>query len=440
MRLFNNILLISLVFYLTPGLTQSIFDAAVSGEEGSGDSKSLSYEFNGYVRANSYAGRDESTKEAELKKAGGELAIKTLVKKEGFGSGFAEFRVNKGYLSGSEVENIKLREAYVSLYKGALDLKLGEQIVVWGKADGMNPTNNITPMDMTVFSPVEDDVRVSNFLARGYINLLPFRLELIWVPSYRASTSQTPTLSSAITIGSSDYPDNAIKNQSYASKLHLEGEKFDSSVSYYDGYSTTPSLTLQSVTTTPSLAITVGRKTYRQRVYGADFSTSILSPYGLRGEIAYKVPEDAGDFDYTPHKELFYVLGVDKEFLRGDLSIILQYMGKRVFDWIKLDASTTDGLIRSKNRLIWGQSDENMHGVSLRPEYKMLNETLRAEIFLLWNFSAEGGVIKPKLTYDIADDMSTSAGGIVYVGDDDTSYGFLKDKLSAGFVDLKVSF
>ncbi|MBI3605573.1 MAG: hypothetical protein HY202_06050 [Nitrospirae bacterium] len=36
---------------------------------------------------------------------------------------------------------------------------VGKQIVVWGRADGINPTDNLTPHDFTVLLPFEDDQR-----------------------------------------------------------------------------------------------------------------------------------------------------------------------------------------------------------------------------------------------------------------------------------------
>jgi hypothetical protein len=38
-------------------------------------------------------------------------------------------------------------------------LRIGEQIIAWGRADGINPTDNLTPRDFVVLLPPEEDQR-----------------------------------------------------------------------------------------------------------------------------------------------------------------------------------------------------------------------------------------------------------------------------------------
>src|SRR5688572_7912189 len=52
-----------------------------------------------------------------------------------------------------------LREAFVDLRFGHLDLRVGRQIFAWGRADGVNPTDNLTGEDLTLLAPDDDDRR-----------------------------------------------------------------------------------------------------------------------------------------------------------------------------------------------------------------------------------------------------------------------------------------
>src|ERR1041384_126015 len=52
-----------------------------------------------------------------------------------------------------------LRELYLDLPLGPFDLRLGKQIVVWGGAGGMNPTDSISPRDRTLLAPDDADTR-----------------------------------------------------------------------------------------------------------------------------------------------------------------------------------------------------------------------------------------------------------------------------------------
>jgi hypothetical protein len=97
----------------------------------------------------------------------GELALQLRTVKSAFGDGFAEARVRYG-LQGNDLGTfVDLREAYVNAYVGPVDLRLGKQIIVWGRADALNPTNNLTPVDFRIRSPLEDDIRLGNVGARA---------------------------------------------------------------------------------------------------------------------------------------------------------------------------------------------------------------------------------------------------------------------------------
>ena len=52
-----------------------------------------------------------------------------------------------------------LLEGYVTAHFTKADLRIGKQIVAWGRADGINPTDNLTPHDFTVLLPFEEDQR-----------------------------------------------------------------------------------------------------------------------------------------------------------------------------------------------------------------------------------------------------------------------------------------
>lgn len=53
----------------------------------------------------------------------------------------------------------RLQEAYVDLYLPALDLRLGQQVVAWGTADGFNPTDVVNPRRAGLDSLLEGQIR-----------------------------------------------------------------------------------------------------------------------------------------------------------------------------------------------------------------------------------------------------------------------------------------
>jgi len=133
-----------------------------AGEPAAAPVQQLPVDLGGYVRSTFFAGKVPDRSSGDIKAAYGELALQLRTKRESYGQGLAELRFRHGFAGYDPGLSVDLREGYVSLYLGALDLRLGQQIVVWGRADAFNPTNNLTPIDLGVRSPIEDDRRLGN--------------------------------------------------------------------------------------------------------------------------------------------------------------------------------------------------------------------------------------------------------------------------------------
>lgn len=67
------------------------------------------------------------------------------------------------------------REVYVDFSYNEWDVRIGQQIFQWGRADGYNPTNCLSPQDLSVYSPDYDDKRMGRLAARITYNFYPLR-------------------------------------------------------------------------------------------------------------------------------------------------------------------------------------------------------------------------------------------------------------------------
>jgi hypothetical protein len=325
--------LLFILFLSTAVLGQGLFEEA----EGSQDQEKA-FELNGYMRSTLYLGEVPESNQGEIKSGYGEFSLKLKASKASFGSAFTEVRFRKGYEFNDYVTEFTVREAYVNAYLGPFDFRIGHQIVAWGRADGINPTDNITPKNMLVRSPDEDDRREANFLLRTFFNAHPVRIELIWVPFFRSSVVPTNLIPfpSGISLADPDYPDASLKNGAVAAKLNLELAALDFSFSYFNGHYPFAGISY-SFPDPLSPALDIFLKSFRVNVLGADFSTTV-GGFGLRGEAGYTIPY--GDYQYhvhVPNPDLHYILGVDKEF-SGGFSIIFQYIGRTVLDFTPLVA------------------------------------------------------------------------------------------------------
>jgi hypothetical protein len=422
--------------------SQGLFEQAAGGDEGK------PYELNGYLRGTLFVGKAAETDDAEIKSGYGEAALKLRLRKQGFGDAFAEFRFRHGHEFQKRISEIDIREAYVNAYIGPFDFRIGHQIVAWGRADGWNPTDNITPKNMLIRSADEDDRRLANFLIRSSYTTHPFRLEAIWVPAYRPSYIPTDLIasSSGINLVEPDYPDMRLKNGAFALRINMELPSLDGSISYFNGHNPAPGITADFASIVlPNRDLDIFPKSYRLHVVGADFSTVVAGSWGLRGEVAFRQPnQDYEKNVHIPNPDLQYVVGIERELVRN-FSLILQYIGRYVFDFRKLEVPENPlefprFKIELKNRLIAFQQYEVSHSLSGRAVWELMNELLSLEVFGQVNFTSKEAMVRPKMTYDIADALTFTLGAELYSGPEDTLFDLVGTALSAVFVELKASF
>ena len=214
----------------------------------------------------------------------GELSLQLRTAKSACGDGFAEARLRYGLQGDQQGTFVDLREAYVNAYLGPFDLRLGKQIIVWGRADVLNPTNNLTPGRLPHPLAASRTTAASATSARAPSCVsAPVRLEGVWMPTYRRHRAAAGRPAPVRGFGPPRFPiagHSATASSPAAS--HLELAAFEMSVSYLHGYAPLPGLTL--ATASPSTWSTrrspVSRTAYKQQVVGFDFSTAL----GERGD------------------------------------------------------------------------------------------------------------------------------------------------------------
>jgi hypothetical protein len=447
--------------------------AAPSPSAGPAPSAAGPFTLTGYMRGDLFAGKVSGQDAAELKAGYGELDLTLRTAKETYGDGFAEARIRYGLQAdGLQATVVDLREAYVNAYLGPLDLRIGQQIIVWGRADALNPTNNLTPLDFRIHSPIEDDIRIGNAGARAFLRFAPFRLEGVWMPLYLPTELPAVSLPQYVSYGAPLFPSLSLKDGTEAVRLHLELPAIELSVSYLHGFAPLPCLSSTGITltaaadgtpsaTTPP-SILVSRTAYEQQVLGFDFSTSLGEAATLRGEAAYRRPYNWGVSadHHIAYPDLQYTIGADHTF--GSLSIIVQYLGRYVFDWQKqsgpmmvLDPSVlpteamanlkfvsdiVNSTLAKQNQILFSQTAQIQHLATLRFEWLGLHETLSLSSLVLYNFTTHELLVTPRIGYRLSDAMTAYVGAQVFYGPTDTLFGIIDAQLSAGYAELRYTF
>ena len=317
------------------------------------------------------------------------------------------------------------------------DLSVGKQIITWGRADGVNPTDNLSPKNYTLLLPEESDRKTGvTSLKYDYYFSPELTATLFYSPFFEPNkvTFAFPSF-----IQPTEHkPAYNIENSEAAFRLNKIGSDLDWSISYFNGFDLTPEVRYLGTNGGKRL---IEITNHRIQVFGADFAKN-YGRYGFRGEAAYMLTEDMdGNYPYIKNPNLYAVIGGDRTFIET-LNINLQFIGRYVFKYLDVEKiqNQAERAIYIKNATFSGELDELQYSMSGRVDYKLFNETLDMETFGVWNFNRNDYFIRPIVRYAFTDSWKGIIGGEFYEGDENrTFFGFLK-KNNTIFVELKYGF
>jgi hypothetical protein len=328
----------------------------------------------------------------------------------------------------------ELREGYAQVTLGKLDLRAGRQVIVWGRADKVNPTDAWSTRDLTLLAPNDEDQRLGVTSLQATWNAGAYRAMALWQPEWRDPVLPLPPLPARLSLRNVAPADPA---QQLGVKLDHSGEGLDWSISYAHSIDRTPDLAVLSPKP-PGLALGL---VYRPiNVLGADAAVPV-GRFGLRGEVAYTRTQDHDGTDpLTKNRNLFVVLGIERTF-EGELNINAQYLYRRTFDFIPPSSLSNPNtrLLAEQVDLAGNQLATDMHGASLRINYKAWNETLESEVAAAVWFKNGDSAIRPKVTYAFTDHLKGIVGGEIYHGPPQSFFGRLS-RTSTAYAEFQISF
>ncbi|MBX9839279.1 MAG: hypothetical protein K2X69_13320 [Silvanigrellaceae bacterium] len=144
---------------------------------------------------------------------------------------------------GNKINNIIFREVYIDNTLGDFDFRNGRQIIVWGRADKINPTDNLSVKNYKKLFTNDDDQRLGVFSSKTVFNLNGFRLIGVWIPEWISPVYPIKS-KPGITLNSKS-PSNP--ETQFALKIDKSNGDIDFSFSYFNGFSKVPNLTLSSM-------------------------------------------------------------------------------------------------------------------------------------------------------------------------------------------------
>ncbi len=350
---------------------------------------------------------------------------------------------------------MELKEAYAGFSKNWFEINIGNQIVSWGRADGFNPTNNITPNNYFLLTYEPDDQKMSNFLIQTKFNLSPsFNFEIIAIPFYLPSIYKYElfNIQEGVNYLPIETPEVNLENGSLAGKFNVEHPFIGFSASYFTGFDPYYGFGIKDFTLSP-LQINYYPKPYHKQTFGFDFTLPVKS-WILRCELAYNKTEDYKENMHIPNPDLYYVAGLEKSVF--ETTVILQYIGKYTFHFEELSKPTLGGFTPEDfyqygmemipyestiyNRKIFNQQEETNHAAMLSLNRSFFYETLSSELSGYYNFTSEEYLVRGQIKWNIADNITANLGAHFMFGPDNSIYNMSGKVINGVFTGLEVNF
>jgi len=339
----------------------------------------------------------------------------------------------------SDDADFRLFDAYVNLNGKWANLKLGNQIVRWGKADGFSPLDNLNPED---FRDGVGGRREDRKLQIPMVNLeifaAGFTLQGIYIPYFFESKYDIRETDWALLdhyeaqIGSvrviEENPENTFENGEGGARLSSTIGRVDYAFSYYYG--------LEDVGTLDTLAVPQGfDPTFsdrvirdlvqfanttdqpirllhdRQQIVGFEFETT-ASVFGVRGDAAYtdRVSFITEQLQRVRKPVFQYVVGAD---YNGPASVYLNVQfGQAFID----DFDDTILLARE-----WSSS------VSGTISKGFINDDFKLEFRWYYDFDGDGTLYNPRFIIDYWQNVTIELGAEIFNGTDVNALGFYRD-------------
>lgn len=353
---------------------------------------------------------------------------------------------------------LEFREAYLDLYQFGLenlDLRIGRQIIKWGTADALNPTNNLSPDDL------EDIYNFGAQLGTNAVNATYYlgdaSLNVAYIPVFTPATLPSGDFAQAFA-GQLEVPEGLVlrsfedtiilpeskmsTSSQYAARFSTSLRGHDISISYFNGRDDLPLLNKMDISPVDAMGtidITTELVYPEIQVIGADYAGSIRD-IGLWAEGALFIPEkiDLVSTIPTPFGTLVdtsvalsddpylrFVVGGDYTF-KGGFYVNTQYM---------------HGFLHERGK------DELNDYLILRLEKTFMNGRLKVAPLTTalaisdWeDFENNYGfVLAPEVTYLPADNIEMSLGTFVLEGKGANLFSNIKDNDEV-FIKVKVSF
>ena len=347
--------------------------------------------------------------------------------------GFVSTDLEKNWRIDDET-GVDLHEAWLEYATGRWDLRMGRQIIIWGKADGVQITDIVSPPDYTESITRDlDEIRMPVDAAKFRLLGDFINTELIWIPVFEPAVQPTgdnpwavePDLPENLRVSLVDAvePDTSLENSEIALKAAAYLSGLDLAASVFYTWDDSPAYHRTTRSEGDTLFVDYAPRHHRLTVLGLEFSRP-WSDFVFRGEAAYNIGKfhQTNAIDLDPmQKDLFKWLGGVDWTPGNDWTIIAQLTGDHIMDH---DARLAD------------EAFEAMATLSVSK--KLFNQTLTLSTMLYYDLNENEIYTRPKVDHAVTDAFHLMMGADIFCGDDG-EFGAYRNN-SQVWVKVKYSF
>lgn len=328
---------------------------------------------------------------------------------------------------------LRAREALLRIGPPELQWRLGWQIFAWGRADRMNPTDNLSARDYRRLLSQDEEQRFgSPALALQWEAAEGWQLQAVF-KRFEASVLPTARAEQGLAWrGAGTGKTGAHGGRpEFGLRLDRSGAGLDSSLSWFSGRDKQRSLLLAPPASPSASPTALQREHAPLHSLGLDLAL-VQGAWNLRGEAAWlRYHSEAPAALGAKQAQLFVVLGAERS-LAGSASVNLQWYGRRLGRaQPAADPSGWLALVRRAN----GQDRRSRQGLSLRYAQRLFNDSLDYELLALFGLEQGDRALRPRLNWQLQDGLRLSLGADLFRGPADSPWGALR-RNSAAFVEL----
>lgn len=337
----------------------------------------------------------------------------------------------------------RVRELYWRQPVGeSVDIRVGRLMPAWGRADGWNPTDNLSPRDFRLLAPEAQDQRFGRdgLQADGS---LPGGLGQLTVHLFAAGASHR--MASPKAQGARIVQEKAPRRADWAIKWERFGQGWDASVSYARGADLTPDVGLAGADGQGALLALSNR---RRQVLGIDASWQ-RGPFVWRGEASWSAPMSRSSDSFERKRPAAWLVA-GPEWTGGAWTLGAQGVWQRV-QGFRNAATAVGGALEREVALyqsaLSNQTAGRQLGLTLHVAHRAWNDTLRSELatLVLWPHgearqdASTQGLVRAKIDYAVDDAWNLQLGLDWPFGPQRSFFGLWKDNRLA-YLQLRRDF